>query len=1002
MRWFLLLCCALLAASSSLPALAQDTSDTIPGEFIVRLTPDASPDALAAETNGALAFELVKPLSRRLGIWLVRYDVSRADADAALRTLRTRPGVALAQENHRVSLRASTPDDERFDEMWGLNNTGQTGGTPDADVDAPEAWDLTRGGTSAHGDEIVVAVVDSGFDLSHPDLDFWKNEAEIPGNGVDDDENGYVDDYDGWNAYTSSGTITSEFHGHHVSGTVAARGNNELGVVGVNWGAKVMPIQGSSGNEATVIEAYGYAYELRATYNETDGADGAFVVATNASFGVDFGDPANYPIWCGFYDDLGAVGILSAGATANIGIDIDTQGDVPTACASDYMIAVTNMTHNDTKNNGAAFGATTIDLGAPGTSVLSTVPGGGYSTATGTSMATPHVAGATALMVAGFSGERLQAYKDNPGDVILDVKAALLDGTDPIDGLVTVSGGRLNLYNSLLETFDDDAKSTAIGTSQTIADATFEGENVYVLDGTLLTLEGDITLQADAQGTPSYLYVIGQLDDTEANVTLLDGSQIIFRDGSSPILPTPLPGPGTALTFDGNASVTVLDGDDLPTTGAFTVSMWMRAETLEGGEPTLLQQGRDDEVLYRLDLVEIDEAWHFRYTHTSAAGDVEYVFEDLAVEVGQPYHVALDRALSPDALRLYVGGERVGGTYLLPTLPDEVSDPTFVIAGTEGEGFVGLLDEVRVHDISLRSAVSGTIHETLEDEQLDSVVAYFRMEGEDAFAVFDYSPQGNHAVGSGTAVAASPFPVGQVGTLLEDPGDAAQVGVAGASLEASLTTADGDDPSLALYAYDTPLDIVVLSDQELLPEDITARSAIVWGTYGRGEVTADLAIDYSSIPNEAVPVGDRRLLFRPTPDLDWIDVTALWAHDADARRFVAGDVETFGEWAVGFTGFFTSDEAGATRSTDYALSAAYPNPFHGTAAFSLDLAEAQHVTVEVFDVLGRRVARLHDGPLSAGEPHQFTLDGRSLPSGLYVVRATGETFSASETATRIR
>src|SRR5690606_20623526 len=244
--------------------------------------------------------------------------------------------------------RSSEPDDPQFGQMWGLHNTGQTGGTEDADVDAPEAWDLTRGGTSAHGDDIVVAIVDSGFDLNHPDIPYWKNEAEIPGNGIDDDGNGYVDDYDGWNAYTSTGNITSNYHGTHVAGTAAARGDNGTGVVGVNWGAKVMPIQGSSSSEATVIEAYGYALELRATYDETGGEQGAFVVATNASFGVDAANPANYPIWCGFYDDLGAYGILSAGATANANWNIDTMGDVPTACPSDYMVAVTNTTHNDT------------------------------------------------------------------------------------------------------------------------------------------------------------------------------------------------------------------------------------------------------------------------------------------------------------------------------------------------------------------------------------------------------------------------------------------------------------------------------------------------------------------------------------------------------------------------------------------------------------------------------------------------------------------------------
>jgi hypothetical protein len=146
---------------------------------------------------------------------------------------------------------------------------------------------------------------------------------------------------------------------------------------------------------------------------------------------------------------MGAVGILSAAATMNNNSNVDVTGDVPTACPSDHLIAVTNTTHNDTKNSGAAYGLTTIDLGAPGTSILSTTPGNSYGTSTGTSMASPHVAGAVALLVAGLSPAQFQSYRDDPAAYALTLKQAILDGTDDI-GLQTVSGGRLNLYNSLL------------------------------------------------------------------------------------------------------------------------------------------------------------------------------------------------------------------------------------------------------------------------------------------------------------------------------------------------------------------------------------------------------------------------------------------------------------------------------------------------------------------------------------------------------------------------
>ncbi|RMI19163.1 MAG: hypothetical protein D6681_03140, partial [Calditrichaeota bacterium] len=392
-------------------------------------------------------------LSRRMNIWLVSYNPQQVSASGALDAVYRHPSVILAQFNHYVARRDTFPDDPLFPQQWALNNTGQSGGTPDADIDAPEAWDFATGGQTATGDDIVVAVIDGGADLAHQDIAFWKNVHEIPNNGIDDDNNGYVDDYDGWNAYNHTGNIPSDFHGTHVSGIAGALGNNGIGVSGVNWNIKIMPIAGSSTTESVVVEAYGYVLEMRARYNETNGDSGAFVVVTNSSFGVDFGDPNDYPIWCAMYDSMGVQGILSCAATANLNINIDVEGDVPTACPSDYLISVTNTTHTDHKNSGAAYGATTIDLGAPGTNILSTTPGNGYGTATGTSMATPTVAGAVALLFAAAPPSLIQEYKAAPDQIALLFKQWILDGVDSIPDLIgtTVSGGRLNVFNSIQE-----------------------------------------------------------------------------------------------------------------------------------------------------------------------------------------------------------------------------------------------------------------------------------------------------------------------------------------------------------------------------------------------------------------------------------------------------------------------------------------------------------------------------------------------------------------------
>ena len=432
--------------------------DYVQGEVIIQLNWKQNIDGVVARMNRDLAIEnaveIKKVLAKRLNIWLLKFDDKEQDINQIVGMLNRYGAVYAAQKNHLIEQRVTVPNDPLYNTMWDMDNIGQTGGTVDADIDAPEAWDIATGGLTALGDTIVVAVIDGGFDLNHEDLNFWKNHHEIPGNGIDDDNNGYIDDFDGWDAYDSDGTLPSDAHGTHVSGTVGAIGNNGIGVTGVSWNVEVMPIAGSSGNEATVVEAYGYVYELRATYNETNGDSGAFVVSTNSSFGVNNGDPAQFPIWCGFYDTLGTIGVLSCGATMNVNSDVDQTGDIPTACPSPYMISVTNTDDNDQKNNGAAYGLTTIDLGAPGTNINSTVPGNNYSdTYTGTSMATPHVAGAIGLLYSVPCASLAALAIASPELAALDVRQFIFDGVDVIGSLtgITVTDGRLNLYNSVLE-----------------------------------------------------------------------------------------------------------------------------------------------------------------------------------------------------------------------------------------------------------------------------------------------------------------------------------------------------------------------------------------------------------------------------------------------------------------------------------------------------------------------------------------------------------------------
>lgn len=456
----------LLLVALFLPShLLGQESYAIPDEVLIQLLPSVEVETVLSDFP-----EIVRSrvLSKRMGM----YWLKSADPVATgriLADLQRHPLVLQAQWNHVVELRhteATIPTDPQFSNQWGMNNTGQSGGLNDADIDAPEAWDLTTGQVSVFGDSLVVAVIDDGFDLQHEDIRFFVHKNEIAGNGLDDDGNGYIDDVNGWNPSSQSGVITTLSHGTHVSGIAAASGDNGIGVTGVTWGARVLPVQVQTSVEAEVVAAYDYVLEQRILYDQSGGTVGAYVVSTNASFGVNFGNPANYPLWCGIYDSLGAHGILSAVATMNIGQNVDVVNDVPSACSSPYLISVTNTTDDDIRSNGAAYGLTTIDLGAPGSSVISTLPNNSYGYQTGTSMSCPHVAGAILIMHGGASPAFYAQYLADPAGTALLMKSFIMDGVDSLPSLTgtTVSGGRLNLFGALneMQQFSDTLSETCL------------------------------------------------------------------------------------------------------------------------------------------------------------------------------------------------------------------------------------------------------------------------------------------------------------------------------------------------------------------------------------------------------------------------------------------------------------------------------------------------------------------------------------------------------------
>ncbi|MFN8280904.1 MAG: S8 family peptidase [Saprospiraceae bacterium] len=425
------------------------------GEVIVMLRPGASISALIRHTlntrihtKSSLSAE---KLSENMNIYLVKFDFASLGEDQLVREFKVNSSVLLAQKNHLIHER-NIPNDTYFFRQWQHYNDGSLGGVAGADFRTTKAWDIATGGITELGDTIVVCVVDGGLEQTHGDLksNIWYNYREIPANGIDDDGNGYIDDYKGWNTYKSNDSIEVNNHGTQVSGIIGAKGNNRIGVAGVNWNVKIMMVQGG-GDEANAVLSYNYPLQMRKMYNESGGQKGAYVVATNSSWGRDYGKAEESPIWCAMYDSLGNVGILNACSTANLDINVDLEGDLPTNCTSDYLIGVTNINNEDLKVRRAGYGPKSIEIGAYGEDVFGTASGNTFGYFNGTSAASPHVAGAIALLYSAPCNAVVTLSRTSPASAALLAKDIILQNVRQLNDLVNLvsSGGVLNIYDMM-------------------------------------------------------------------------------------------------------------------------------------------------------------------------------------------------------------------------------------------------------------------------------------------------------------------------------------------------------------------------------------------------------------------------------------------------------------------------------------------------------------------------------------------------------------------------
>ena len=403
----------------------------VPGKLIVRFAAGADGKIQSAAEKSQILSSLGGATIKRNfkivpGLSVVKLPAGMT-VEQALPVFNKASGILYAEPDYKVQICSTIPDDTRFDDLWGMHNTGQTGGTADADIDAPEAWDIGTGSS-----EIIVAVIDTGVDYTHIDLaaNMWVNEAEYNGTpGQDDDGNGYVDDIYGYDFRNNDGDpMDDHYHGTHCAGTVGAVGNNGEGVAGVCWNVRIMAVKflssGGSGTTADAISSVEYSTLMGANLSSNSWGGGGYSQGLKDAINA-----------------AGAAGMLFVAAAGNDNENTDVYPHYPSSYDCESLISVMSTDKYDNKSGFSNWGPTSVDLGAPGSDILSCKLGGGYKYASGTSMATPHVVGACALL---WSMNQMLSNSE--------VKDILLQTVDETLPGLCVSQGRLNVYSAILET----------------------------------------------------------------------------------------------------------------------------------------------------------------------------------------------------------------------------------------------------------------------------------------------------------------------------------------------------------------------------------------------------------------------------------------------------------------------------------------------------------------------------------------------------------------------
>ena len=543
--------------------------------------------------GGGVEFEVLRGLGL-VGQVLVRS--SDASFEAVQSRLSENVNVAGFEQDAIRQIDVTVPTDPYYNQLWGMNS-----------IDAPEAWTITTGSSS-----VVVAVIDTGVDYTHVDLaaNIWINPGEIAGNGIDDDHNGFVDDVYGYDFVNNDGDpMDDNSHGTHVSGTIAAMANNGVGVAGVNWSSSIMALKfldsNGSGYLSDAVRAINYATMMRTQYDVN-------VCVTNNSWG---GGGYSTSMYNAIQASNNA-GILFVAAAGNSGSNNDFSSQYPANYSCSNVVSVAAITSSGQLASFSSYGATTVDLAAPGVSIYSTVPGNRYASYSGTSMATPHVAGVAAL-----------AFALTPDASVAEIRDAILGGTEPSAALSgkTVTGGTLNAYNTLQLLDAQPPQGPVIGSLSVSPNPATLGTTVVLVASGL----------ADATGTITGVYVSWDINNNgqyEAEDPTVGGTTTIVGNEATITLDTNRFGEGThrlfAAALDSNSQwsalnttfFTVIAPDDhgdsaasattvgVPSSTAATLGVvgdidWFKFQAVSGKSYTFTTQldTLDDSVLYLFD-----------------------------------------------------------------------------------------------------------------------------------------------------------------------------------------------------------------------------------------------------------------------------------------------------------------------------------------------------------------------------------------------------------------